>query len=166
MRSSDPIDFERILRLFAEAQADVVVIGGLAANILGAENLTFDVGFAFSRSRANARIIAGLLAPFHPRPLGFDPNRPYVWDEQTVQGMTTMTLETDIGRIDFLAEPDGTANYARPKNNAVRFELGDRDILVASIDDLIAMKKAASREKNLGHLQTLEALRKLAEEES
>lgn len=152
------------MRLLAEAGADFVVIGGLALQIIGGNHLTLDADFAFSRRRENARIIVEALAPYHPRPFQWPEGLPFVWDEQTVMNMTTLTLDTDLGRIDFLAEPDGAPPYELLKERAGSVDLGGRTVLVASIDDLISMKRAAGRPKDLAHIAELETIKRLLAE--
>lgn len=51
------------------------------------------------------------------------------------------------------------------KERAVRFDLDGKEVLVASIDDLISMKKAAGRPKDMGHVAELETIKRLMEEE-
>lgn len=118
MPSDPPIDFLRLLRLPAELNVDCVVIGGLALHILGGAYVTYDAGFAFSRRRENARAIASALAPYHPMPVDWPGGVPFVWDEGTVMSMAVLTLTTDLGRVDFLAEPEGAPPYERLKARA------------------------------------------------
>lgn len=79
--------------------------------------------------------------------------------------MSTITLDTDIGRIDFLAEPDGAPPYKDLKARAIPFDLDGVTVYVACIDDLIAMKRAAGRPKDLAHIAELETIRRLMAEE-
>jgi len=75
-----------------------------------------------------------------------------------------LTLETDLGRIDLINEPLGAPNYKRLKEGANVFELDGLTVFVASIEDLIAMKKASNRPKDQGHIAELETLRILSQE--
>lgn len=86
---------------------------------------------------------------------------PFIWDEQTLMNQTTMTLETDLGRIDLLGEPMGAPTFMELKANASSVSVGDVQVLVASIDDLISMKRAAGRPKDLAHIAELETLKRL-----
>ena len=79
---------------------------------------------------------------------------------------TVLTLDTDLGRIDLLAEPDGAPPYSVLKSHATSFEMDGKDVFVASIDDLISMKRAAGRPKDIGHIAELETIKKLLAEES
>lgn len=96
-------------------------------------------------------------------PVDWPEGVPYVWDEQMLMNSTNVTLKTDLGRIDFLAEPDGAPPYEVLKERAMRFDLDGREILVASIDDLISMKKAVGRPKDLAHIAELETIKRLME---
>jgi hypothetical protein len=143
-----------------------VVICGVAISIFGGDHVTFDADFAFTRRRENARKIADTLAPFHPGPVDWPEGVPFVWDEQTVMSATTLTLETDLGRIDFLAEPDGAPPYDQLAARAAVFDLDGRQVKVACIEDLIAMKRAAGRPKDLGHIAELETIQRLMAEQA
>jgi hypothetical protein len=110
MRSERPADLLRIVTLLAEAGCEFVVVGGLALRIQGGSQTTYDAGFAIIRRRANAKALANALAPFHPRPVDIPPDLPFVWDDETIVRYSLLTLDTDLGRIDLLAEPAGSAS--------------------------------------------------------
>ena len=165
MPSSAPIEFLKLIRLLAEANADLVVIGGLALQIHGGDYLTYDADFAMIRRRENARAIAAALAPYAPKPVDWPECVPFVLDEQTIMNASILTLVTDLGRVDFLAEPAGAPPYEQLKARASTFELEGHTIYVASIDDLISMKRAAGRPKDLAHVAELETIQRLLAEE-
>lgn len=78
---------------------------------------------------------------------------------------TVLTLRTDLGRIDFLAEPDGAPPYEQLKQRSMQFDLDGRTVEVASVDDLIAMKRAAGRPKDLAQVAELETIKRLTSRE-
>ena len=149
-----------------DSDADVVLIGGVAIILHGGSHLTEDVDFAFVRTRENTKRIADALRTLHPRPWNWPSDLPFVWDDQSLMNSTVLTLDTDWGRIDFLAEPAGIKDYKSLKANACTVKVHGREITLASIDDLIAMKRAAGRAKDLGHVAELETLRGLIADES
>jgi predicted nucleotidyltransferase len=48
------------------------------------------------------------------------------------------------------------------RRNADRYDLGGFNVSVASIDDLIAMKEAAARDKDLLDIEELDAIKRLS----
>jgi hypothetical protein len=152
-----------MIRVLHAADVDFVVIGGLAILLHGGDHVTVDGAFAYQRSLENARRIAEALRPYHPMPTAWPEGLPFVWDAQTIFGSTVLTLETDLGRLD-LGQPDGSPVFRILKERSVETALGDINIRVAAIDDLIAMKRAAGRFKDLGHIAELESIKKILAE--
>jgi predicted nucleotidyltransferase len=161
--AEQPLDAPACVKALNEAEARFVVIGGMAVVLQGSAYVTQDVDFCFSRERRNVQAIAQALAPFHPRPYMMDPSLPFIWDEQTVRNSTTLTLDTDLGRVDFLAEPDGIDSFEGLYARAIDMELDGHPVKVASLDDLISMKRAAGRPKDLLAIMDLEAIKGLIE---
>lgn len=154
-------DFQPILAALKAANVRFVLIGGLAMAAHGSSYITQDIDIGYARDRENARAIAKALADRHPRPRDFPPDLPFQWDEKTLLAATNLTLETDDAPIDFLAEIAGIHSFEELWERSVVVELYDVSIHVASLDDLIAMKRAANRVKDQSHIPELEALRKL-----
>ena len=67
--------------------------------------------------------------------------------------------------MDLLAQPDGAPDVrAAPRAGCGRRSSPACGWLIASLDDLIAMKKAAGRPKDLVAVEELEAIRRLQRE--
>ena len=58
--------------------------------------------------------------------------------------------------------PEGAPDYKELRARAESVEVKGQEIHVAAIDDLIAMKRAAGRPKDLGAVDELEAIKRLA----
>ncbi|HMC37178.1 MAG TPA: hypothetical protein VKK30_04865, partial [Actinomycetota bacterium] len=71
----------------------------------------------------------------------------------------TFTLATAAGDLDLIGTPAGTSGYGDLDASAETFVIGRLRIRVASIDDLIKMKRAAGRTKDLLEVEHLLALR-------
>ena len=56
---------------------------------------------------------------------------------------------------------DGAPAYATLRRHAERIKLDGLSVLVASIDDLISMKRAAARPIDMTDLEALEAIKRL-----
>jgi predicted nucleotidyltransferase len=75
-----------------------------------------------------------------------------------------MTLITDAGRVDILRVLPEVDSFEGLKARAEIRVLGGITVHVASIDDLISMKLAAGRPKDLDHIHHLMAIKKLKPE--
>ena len=80
-------------------------------------------------------------------------------DARALRTGSLFTLLTRFGEFDLLANPDPGLDYETLAQTAVDARVGDVPVRVASLDDLIAMKRAAGRPKDLVELEILGALR-------
>jgi len=64
-----------------------------------------------------------------------------------------------MGDIDLLVNPDGAPPYEVLRERAKIFELGGQQVRTASIEDLLAMKRAAGRPQDLTDIESLEVAR-------
>lgn len=159
------IKLREAITAFASNSVEFVVIGGVAISLHSSGYLTYDIDFCFSRERENLKRIALALAPFEPRLRGFPPELPFIWDEQTLSGGTTFTLETSLGDIDLLGEVAGVGDFKGVLAESVNFDLFGYKVKVLSIRALIKAKRAAGRTKDLLVLPELEALREALDPE-
>ncbi|MEO5923759.1 MAG: hypothetical protein ABIR70_08045 [Bryobacteraceae bacterium] len=150
--------FASAVRAMCDANVDFVVIGGLAANLLGSRRTTYDVDFCFARNRDNLHRLAMALAPLHPRLRGLPPELPFIWDDRALSNGTVFTLQTDLGDIDLLAEVAGLGTFDDVKARSIAVTVFDRTFLTLDLPALIAAKKAAGRPKDLEALLELESL--------
>jgi hypothetical protein len=152
------MQFEKSVHALCDAEVEFVVIGGLSANLHGSARITFDLDVCYSRSTANLKRLVAALAPFHPRPQGFPPELPFVWDETMLRNTTVLTLQTDLGEIDLLAEVAGLGSWEDVRSRSIVVEAFDRRISILDLRSLIEAKRAAGREKDLAALPELESL--------
>jgi hypothetical protein len=157
------MQFERAVQALCDADAEFVVIGGLSAILHGSARTTLDLDVCYSRSTANLRCLVGALAPFHPRPQGFPAELPFIWDAAMLRNATVLTLQTDIGEIDLLAEVAGIGSWEEVKASSIIVEAFDRRISILELPSLIRAKRAAGREKDLAALPELEGLLEASE---
>jgi hypothetical protein len=152
------MQFESAVQLLCDAGVDFVVIGGVAATFHGSVRVTYDLGICYSRVSSNVRSLAAALAPFHPRPRGFAEDLPFIWDEATVRNSTILTLRTDLGEIDLLAEVAGLGSYSEVKAHSLIVSAFGRQLRALDLQSLILAKRTAGREKDLSALPELESL--------
>jgi len=152
-----------ILSRLVARGVDFVVVGGIAVVLHGSARLTQDLDISYATDDANLEQLGATLAALGAKLRGVDDDVPFVPDVRTLRHTSILCLETDLGIVDVLAAPDGAPPYAELRARAERMSLGDFAILVASIEDLIAMKRAAGRNKDLADIDELEAIQRLRE---
>lgn len=147
--------------LGALAHADVrfILIGGLASQVHGSPSLTLDVHICFALDRENlerlAVVLAGMAAIRRDLPAGV--HAPI--DLRALRAGDVFTLRTRFGDLDLLARPDPGFDHGTLSEHAITAEILGVPVRVASLDDLMAMKRAAGRPKDRIELEILGALR-------
>ncbi|HXX61648.1 MAG TPA: hypothetical protein VEI48_10205, partial [Candidatus Sulfotelmatobacter sp.] len=101
------------------------------------------------------RVLRGLGA----RLRGVTDAVPFRLDARALAAGDAFTFSTDAGDLDIIATPAGTAGYHDLSRTAATIDLDGMRVQVASIDDLMRMKLAAGRPKDLIELEVLGALR-------
>lgn len=135
------------------------MIGGLAAVTHGAPFVTQDVDVCYARDPDDLERLATALREVHAELRGAPAGLPFRLDAKTLRAGDSFTLTTDVGWVDIIATPTGTNGYDDLARTAVPYELFGHRVLVASVDDLIRMKRAAGRPKDLLAVEELGALR-------
>lgn len=136
-----------------------MLIGGLAAALHGSPTVTVDIDICYEREPANLGRLAAALSEVHARLRGAPDELPFRLDARSLANGDHFTFETDDGPVDVLATPSGTQGYAELAANAEQMDAFDQTFLVAALDDLIRMKRAAGRPKDRVELEILGALR-------
>jgi hypothetical protein len=154
-----PFDPVRLIRVLLEHGVSFVVIGGVAANLLGSPTVTQDLDICYDRSRANLDALAAALRALRAEQRGVAPGLVPPPDARTLRLGDSFTFATDAGPLNCLGTPSGTGGYADLSGKATRFRLGDLEFGVVSLDDLIRMKRSAGRPKDRIELEVLGALR-------
>ena len=139
-------------------EVDVVVIGGFAVVLHGGSNITHDFDLAIIPDRNARRKLAEALNEFNPR-LGVSGVR-VVLDEFAFGGRFSSYF-TDVGKIDIVNQFPNGITIQGLRERAETYEIFGVDVKVASLEDLIAIKKGAGRDKDQFHLAMLQELQAL-----
>jgi hypothetical protein len=135
------------------------MIGGFGARLQGSPTVTNDLDVCYARDRENLVALADALGELHAKLRGAPMVAPFQLDAQTLEGGDHFTFATDAGSLDCLGTPSGVSGYEDLLATAEPMDLDGLRVLVASIDDLITMKRAAARPKDLIEIEVLGALR-------
>lgn len=159
MSTPSPFEPLRVLQALTEAHVDFVLIGGVAARLHGSPSLTRDIDVCYDRTTKNLERLVGVLRSLNARLRGVDEDLPFLLDARTLGAGSNFTFVTDLGDVDVLALPAGVDGYRDLAASAEQVDLDGITISVASLDDLMRMKRAAGRPKDLKEIEILEALR-------
>jgi hypothetical protein len=163
--SAPPFEPLRALHALVKSNVRFVLIGGVAARLHGSPTLTRDTDVCYDRDTNNVERLAKVLRSLHARLRGVDDEVPFLVDGRTLLAGANFTFVTDVGDLDVLAAPAGVAGYDELAAHADRVELDGVTVLVASLDDLIRMKRASGRAKDRAELEILSALQDELEDE-
>lgn len=156
MKAFDPLG---ALRTLVEHGVDFVVIGGLAARLRGSPSLTDDLDVCHSTHPDNLARLAEALRAMDARLRGAPGNVPFLLDAAALAARANFTFATIFGAVDCMALPAGVSGFDELRRNAEEMHFDEMAVLVASLDDLMRMKRAAGRDKDKIELHILAALR-------
>lgn len=152
----------RIIEALARNEVDFILIGGLAATLHGSAMMTGDADIVYERSPANLDRLGVALIEMEATLRGIDEDLPFTPDARTLKNGWNFTFVTKFGSLDCLSWPDGMTSYEQLSSNAVEVELDGYWIPIASIDDLIEMKSAAGRGKDIEGIEHLKVAKELS----
>jgi predicted nucleotidyltransferase len=157
-------NFNHLLRVLTEAGVEFLVIGGFAATAHGSSRLTEDVDILYCRSEENIGRLTTALAPLSPYLRDVPKGLPFRLDVATIARGLNFTLTTDCGPLDLFGEILGGGTYENLIGGSVELEIFGIPCRCLSLPQLIHIKKATGRPKDILALAELEALRETLDE--
>lgn len=150
---------DEILKTLMDHQVRFVLIGGLASQVHGSPSLTGDVDICFALDGDNRGRLSGALTSMAAirRDLAVGIQAPI--DQRSLGAGDVLTLSTRFGDLDLLAHPDPNFDFVILESRSIAAEIFGTEVRVASLADLIEMKRAAGRPKDRIELEILGALR-------
>lgn len=154
-----------ILNALHDRHVDFVVVGGVAAILHGGSRATFDLDVVPRLAPASWEAVVDLLwslgaRPRIPEPLERIRDVGQIRRWRREKGMLALNFRTPDGstEVDLLVGESDAFDALRQR--AVAVTVDRRTFHVASIDDLIAMKRRAGRPRDLLDIAELQNLRK------
>ena len=158
--------FEPIFQILNTAGVRYVVVGGLATVLHGYARLTADVDLAVDLAPEEAtKMIQALVAK------GFRPQVPVsaeefanpvvreIWlQEKHMRAFSLVDPTNPMRVVDLLLKPEVPFEELLARSQEVM--LNRTTIRIASIDDLIALKRHAGRPQDLADIEQLEIIRR------
>ena len=157
--SASAFDPLRAIRVLSGHGVRFVMIGGFGGRLHGSPTVTNDLDICYARDGQNLESLAAALVELRAKLRGASPDAPFLLDAKTLEMGDHFTFVTEAGNLDILGTPSGVKGFDDLDRTAVRMDLDGLPVRVASIDDLIRMKQAAGRPKDLIEVEVLGALR-------
>lgn len=152
----DPL---RALETLVHRRVRFVLIGGFAGRLWGSTTVTNDLDICYARDRKNLESLAAALKDLQATLRGAPDNLPFRPDSRTLAAGDHFTFITSAGNLDCLGNPAGSRGFNDLVAGATEMKLDSVTVAVASLDDLIRLKRAAGRPKDLIEVEILAALR-------
>jgi hypothetical protein len=155
-----------LVRKLVAADVRFVVVGGVAVVLHGYARLTVDLDLIVELEEESLLKCVDVLesaglrpkVPVSARELA-DASKRQLWIDEKNMRVFAMTDPADPRRtVDLFVEYP--VDFEELWRNSVVLDLGDFNLRIASIEHLIAMKKMASRPKDLDDIEKLEVIAK------
>jgi hypothetical protein len=144
--NAEPL-LNRIAKVLAEHRLEAVMVGNAAAALHGAPVTTLDIDFMFRKTPRNMTKLKAVA-----RSLGAAVFQPYY----PASGLYRL-VDDDRGlQLDFMFRLDGIRSFEGLRSRASRVELGEHELMVACLADIIKSKRAAGRDRDRAVLDILE----------
>lgn len=150
--------FDELLSRLAAADAEFVVVGGLAVGAWGVVRGTKDVDIVVAPGPENLKRVAevAVAAGGHVQQGEALLGTPISIAAALASG-EQVAIETNLGRLDIVQGLEGIPSYEELRARAKDAEILGVTVAVCSLEDLKAMKRAAGRTRDLADLEDLEA---------
>ena len=134
------------------------MIGGLAGNSWGSPSVTQDLDVCYARDDQNLERLAAALKEIGVTVRGADADLPFRADARALRMGDHFTFATRYGPFDIRGTPKGTLGFDELDRTAVERDLVGVRVRVVRVRDLLRMKLAAGRPKDLVEVEILGAL--------
>ena len=142
-------DLEQLLERLVRHEVEFVIVGGYAAMIHGAGQITFDVDVCGPLDLANLTRIHAAVADLHPYHRMTPQEIPFVLSEGFDRGLKNLYLKTDLGQIDCLGSLPEVGDFAFARAHSIAMKLPFGECRLLDIPTLIHVKTLVGRPKDL-----------------
>ncbi len=146
-------------------QVDYVLIGGLAISLHGIERATMDIDVSVAMTPENLSALVVMARELGMVPMLLveldtltDLDQLARWhEERNLEAFALRAPGVAGVTLDVLLYPP--VDFATLRQHAIALRAGDVPVVIASIDDLIALKKAVGRPIDLADIEHLQRLK-------
>lgn len=156
--------FERIAKLLQDNEVEFIVIGGQAETLFGSARVTFDTDICYRRTAANIERLAKAISPLDPTLRGAPADLPFRFDAESLAQGSNFMFRTTVGDLDLIARVEPIGGFEELMNRAESIRVGDVELSVIGLEDLILIKQHLGRPKDRDSLMHLQAIKKVRED--
>ena len=155
------LDYQTIFKKFNKLGIDYLVVGGLAVNFHGVPRMTYDIDLMILLQAENILKLVSQLTrwgykpkiPIDPRDLADEKKRNSWIRDKGMKALNFYSEKLPIGEIDIVLE--SPIPYQELKGRSVKIDLGEIQVPLISIQDLIELKARAGRKQDLADVKHL-----------
>ena len=157
--------FLDVLNQLHDHHIDFVIVGGVAAALHGGSRVTFDLDVVPSLAEPSWNAAIDVLwslgaRPRIPEPLERIRDVEQIRRWQRDNGMLALNFRSPDGSVEVDLLVSESDQFDELRMRAVTVTLDERTFLVASIDDLIAMKRRAGRPQDVLDIAQLQEIQR------
>ena len=160
------IIYEEIFREFQKHKVKYVLVGGIAVNLLGSLRSTADMDILVEMSNDNLAKIVTILKKKEYRvrqpvdPIGIaDAKTRQDWIQNKHMKAFNFYKDDELKEVDIII--DSPVSFEEAKKGAKKIKVGNLELTVISIDNLIKMKKNTGRPADKLDIKELKKIKKL-----
>jgi hypothetical protein len=153
-----PLDIGELLRTLARHGVEYVVIGGVATQVHGHQRTTMDLDLTPNPDLGNLKRLGEALADLEAQPVEEEfegAEIPLGDPERLALAAIVPPLLTRHGQLHILKEPKGARAFEQMREAALVVEVAGVEIAIVSLEDLIRMKRAAGRPRDIDDIAAL-----------
>lgn len=149
--------FDELLQRLVVADVRFVLIGGFAVNAWGVLRGTKDLDIVVDPEQENLGRLAALVVGAGGQ---VQTREAFLSSQFSIGAILAqgerVEIETTLGSLDVVQGLPGVPSYTELRSRAKEVEIMGATIAVCSLEDLLAMKRAAGRTRDLADLEDLD----------
>jgi predicted nucleotidyltransferase len=156
-----PLDVIKLLETLAQHGVEHVVIGGVAVQVHGHRRTTKDLDLIPAPDADNFARLAAALDGLDARRAGTAPGATPIaaTDAERLRSVAIVPpLTTRHGEVHIVNEVKGAAPFEELRARALVVDLDGTEVALVGLDDLIRIKQASGRPRDLDDIAVLTAL--------
>ena len=158
------MNFLEILKYLSQNVVEFIIVGGVAARLYGSTRLTHDLDIVPKMDEDSWKHLIEMMWKLGVKPR-IPESRERIENLENIQtwivekNMLALSFRNSSGQVEIDVLVSEANNFESLKSSATTIPVGDCVYYVASLDDLITMKRKAGRSQDLWDIEILERIK-------